>query len=519
MENNENHPIEDTPDVPKHDTQSSKIVQEMEMEKEHLSFMEDFKRRLRKTRTTRWIRFAVVSLLFCGFVVWLGNPWVAIAWLLLLDIYITGYIPWTWWKKEKGPMRSVMAWVDAIVYALVIVYFVFAFIGQNYTIPSSSLEKSLLVGDYLWVSKVVYGPRVPQTPLHFPLAQHTLPIVNTKSYLDKPQLAYHRLPGLRSVERGDIVVFNFPEGDTVLSKFPSEDYYMILESLSKKGVADPRSFVRTHPEQFGELLVRPVDRRENYVKRAIGLPGEWLEIRNDSIFIDGTHMEDPEHVQYNYIIPVNARIPRETWQSLGVRAEDSGTVPVDSTYTGFMFYNVPLTAEAKKQVEQLPQVTGPLVRESQSGLYDLGGIFPHNDPYGWIRTNMSTFWIPKRGVTLHVTLNNLPLYRRCIEVYEGNKVEVKDGRILINGKPGDYYTFKYDYYWMMGDNRDRSLDSRYWGFVPEDHIVGSPMFILVSIDAERSLSEKGKIRWDRVLKDPNPDKTSGTKKGWKSVEE
>ncbi|MDE5552098.1 MAG: signal peptidase I, partial [Muribaculaceae bacterium] len=470
-----------------------------EIEQEHLTFTQDFKRRLQRTRTTRWIRFAVVSILFCLFVVWLGNPWVSIAWLLLLDIYITGYIPWTWWKGRKGPVRTVMAWVDAIIYALVIVYFIFAFIGQNYTIPSSSLEKSLLVGDYLWVSKVVYGPRVPQTPVHFPLAQHTMPVIGTKSYLDKPQLDYHRLPGLRSIERGDIVVFNFPEGDTVLSNFPTEDYYLICERLQQSGIADPKSFVRLHPEKFGEMLVRPVDRRENYVKRTIGLPGEWLEIRNDSIYIDGKLMEDPEHVQYNYIIPVNAPIARETWQKLGVRTEDSGTAPVNAEYTGYQFYNVPLTEATKKQVEKLPQVNGPLIRESESGLYDLGNIFPHGDPYGWKRTNMSAFWIPKRGVTLHVTLNNLPLYGRCIETYEGNKLQVKDGVIYINDKPSEYYTFKYDYYWMMGDNRDRSLDSRYWGFVPEDHIVGSPMFILVSLDAERSLTESGKIRWDRIL--------------------
>ena len=149
--------------------------------------MKSLRQRIKEVKTTRWIRFGIVSLLFFLWVIWMGNPWLSLIWLLLLDIYITAYIPWTWWKKTKGPVKTVMGWVDAIVYALVLVYIIFAFIGQNYKIPSSSLEKSLLVGDYLWVNKTIYGPRVPQTPLHFPLAQHTLPVINTKSYIENPQ--------------------------------------------------------------------------------------------------------------------------------------------------------------------------------------------------------------------------------------------------------------------------------------------------------------------------------------------
>lgn len=157
------------------------------------NFISDLRERLSKVRATRWVRFGIVSAVFFLWVIWMGNPWLLLVWLLLCDIYITQYIPWSWWKKTKEPVRTVCSWVDAIVYALVLVYFIFAFVGQNYKIPSSSLEKSLLVGDYLWVNKTLYGPRVPQTPLHFPLAQHTLPVLNCKSYLDKPQLDYHRL--------------------------------------------------------------------------------------------------------------------------------------------------------------------------------------------------------------------------------------------------------------------------------------------------------------------------------------
>ena len=467
----------------------------------------DFIRRIKEVKSTRWVRFALVSIVFFAWVVWLQNPWVLLAWLLLFDIYITGYIPLTWWKKSKNKsLRAVMGWVDAIVYALVLVYFIFAFIGQNYKIPSSSLEKSLLVGDYLWVNKMVYGPRVPQTPLHFPLAQHTLPILNTKSYIDQPQFEYHRLEGLRDVERNDIVVFNYPCGDTVALKVQNPDYYQIVNSLKAQGVEDPRRYIADRPQEFGEVVWRPVDRRENYVKRCIGLPGERIKIVDDVIYINGKAIENAENVQFNYIVEVNSAIPREQWEEVGVRWEDHGVEPHKSQFDGRMFYDIPLTADAKAIVEKWPQVVAPLRYERE--FYDLSGdysLFPGNDPYGWTRPNMGEIWIPKKGATLRLNEYNLPMYERAIHTYEGNDLEVKDGQIYINGVPTDKYTFKMDYYWMMGDNRDRSADSRYWGFVPEDHVVGTPIWVLISFDEERSLLD-GKIRWDRIFKDANPDK-------------
>lgn len=465
-----------------------------------------FKERISGVKTSRWIRFGIVSLLFFLWVIWMGNPWLFLIWFLLVDIYITSYIPWTWWKNTNGATRVVMGWVDAIVYALILVYIIFAFIGQNYKIPSSSLEKSLLVGDYLWVNKALYGPRVPQTPLHFPLAQHTLPIVNTKSYIENPQLPYHRLPGLRDIRRGDIVVFNYPQGDTVPSKIDAKygDYYQIVYSLKNSGIENPVEYMKSNPEIFGDIIWRPVDRRENYVKRAIGLPGDRLMIRNDSVFINGLPIAEPDHIQFNYIVPVSSKIPSSRWLDLGVRRDDHGAEPITDTFTGLKYYNVPLTYEMKKVVESWPEINGPLVREGRSGMYDLSGVFPLGNNFGWTRPDMGEFWIPKRGVTLHLTEDNLPVYERAIRVYEGNDLEIKDGKIYINGQPTDHYTFKMDYYWMMGDNRDRSADSRYWGFVPEDHIVGSPMFVIVSFDEERDLFD-GKIRWNRILKDANPD--------------
>lgn len=459
---------------------------------------------LRNIKATRWVRFGIVSAVFFLWVILMGNPWLLFIWLILLDIYITGFIPWGWWKKKKGATRTVMAWVDAIVYALVLIYFVFAFVGQQYEIPSSSLEKSLLVGDRLWVNKTIYGARVPQTPLHFPLAQHTMPLINTKSYIENPQLEYHRMPGFRSIKRGDIVVFNYPQGDTVATKIPNPDYYQICHELRREGIEDPLTYMKANSHIFGEIVWRPVDRRENYVKRAIGLPGERLRISGDTVYINGKAIAEPENVQYNYIIPVNGQIPEEKWHDLGVRAEDHGGMPVRNEIAGFSYYDVPLTASMKAELETWPEVIGPLQRESQSGMYDLGGIFPLGAKYGWTRTDMGEFWIPQRGVTLHLTPENYPIYERVIRTYEGNDLEMRDGRIFINGKENEYYTFKMDYYWMMGDNRDRSADSRFWGFVPEDHVVGSPLFIIASFDQERGLFN-GKIRWNRLFANPNPD--------------
>lgn len=471
-------------------------------------FTTDLIGRLKKVRPTRWVRFGAVSLLFFLWVIWMRNAWLLLIWPLLIDIYITQYIPWSWWKKSKNAaVRTVFSWLDAIVYALVLVYFIFAFVGQNYKIPSSSLEKSLLVGDYLWVNKIIYGPRVPQTPIHFPLAQHTLPIIDTKSYLDKPQLEYHRLDGLRKIERGDIVVFNYPNGDTVATKIPNPDYYQICHELKLRGIEDPKAYIEANKGMFGDLVVRPVDRRENYVKRAVGLPGERLRIKGDVIYINGQPIEDAENVQFNYMIPVKTIIPDEKWREIGVREEDHGNAPALIDGIPYKFYDVPLTKAAKAVVETWPEVDGPLVKESETGFYDLGGMFPLGNSYGWTRPDMGEIWIPKKGSTLRLTLHNLPMYERAIRTYEGNDLQVKDGKIYINGEETDHYTFKMDYYWMQGDNRDRSADSRYWGFVPEDHIVGSPIFVIVSLDEEKDLFD-GKIRWDRVLRDANPDKDS-----------
>lgn len=485
-----------------------------------------FKDRLEAVKKTRWIRFGVVSLIFFLWVIWLNNYWVLLVYPVLFDIYITLYVPWNWWKKSTNKtVRGVMSWVDSIVYALILVYFIFAFVGQNYKIPSSSLEKTLLVGDYLWVNKMCYGPRVPQTPLHFPLCQNTFPIINTKSYFDKPQFEYHRLKGFRNIERNDIVVFNFPAGDTISFKVQNPDYYSLCYMMgrrlvggnsqyaegsyeySKQCMALGSSYIKSNPQEFGEVMYRPVDRRENYVKRTIGLPGDYLKIINNIIYINGEPLKEPENVQYNYFVRTDGtQIDDATWDAAGISIADRpAPQQVDLIGNKMLVYPLPLTYKAVDYFKSLKYVVGvdriPAMEELP--------VYPVFKDYGWTRANYAAnltdgIWIPKKGMSLKLSLYNLPIYERIIKNYEGNDLEVRDGKIFINGKESSTYKFKMDYYWMMGDNRDCSADSRYWGFVPEDHIVGTPMFVIISIDGDKGLF-KG-FRTNRIFKDANPDK-------------
>lgn len=472
----------------------------------------NLKERLARVATTRWIRFGIVAAIFIAWVVWLGSWWVLLFLPLLADVYLTQFIPWTWWRRVKSPIvRTVMGWVDAIVYALILVYFIFLFVGQNYQIPSSSLEKTLLVGDYLWVNKMVYGPRVPNTPLHFPLAHHTMPIIGGKSYIETPQWDYHRLKGLRNVERNDIVVFNYPAGDTVALNMQNPDYYTLC-----KIVPGGRAGVWANKAMYGDVIYRPVDRRENYVKRCLGLPGETLKIVNNVVYIDGKPLTDPKNVQFNYYVQTDGRsIPDAVWEEVGVSPDDRAMVASEESLLSALtdgakinpdgsvnpLYDLPLTAEMKQKFEAMPWIQAVV----KAPAHEIVNVYPINHDYGWTRADYGEVWIPAKGKSIKLTLDNLPVYERAIKNYEGNDLAVRDGKIYINGKEADEYTFKMDYYWMMGDNRDNSLDSRYWGFVPEDHIVGQPIFILVSIDKDKPLFQGG-IRWERIFKGANPDK-------------
>lgn len=461
----------------------------------------------------QWIKFGIVLVLYLIFLIWLKS-WLGLVVVpFIFDAYISKKIPWTWWKKSTNKtVLTVMGWVDAIVFALVAVYFVNLYFFQNYVIPSSSLEKSLLVGDYLFVSKMSYGARIPQTPLHMPLTQHTLPVFNCKSYLEWPKWDYKRVAGLGEVQLNDIVVFNFPAGDTVATGNPAEDIYRMSYAIGKQ-LSQPidlvslnleqqrdvydyyyavgRKYIDENPQLYGEVITRPVDRRENYVKRCVGMPGQTLEIKNRIIYLDGKANKEPDNVQYRYLVHTKGMLPEDLCHELGISQED-----LMAYYTEESVYNMPLTEKAKAALLARKDLVISIENVPDD---DAGGLYPDNKLTGWTVDNYGPIWIPKKGATIDLTLDNLPMYERPIKNYEGNSLEVKDGKIYINGQEATKYTFKMDYYWMMGDNRHNSADSRFWGFVPEDHIVGKPIFIWLSLNQDRGWFD-GKIRWNRLFK-------------------
>ena len=470
-----------------------------------------------KPTRAQWIKMGVVMALYLAFLVWIKSWWGLLVVPFIYDAYITKLIPWTWWKEAENPVtRTVMSWVDAIVFALVAVYFVNIYFFQNYTIPSSSLEKSLLVGDYLFVSKMSYGPRKPQTPLSMPLTQHTMPLVGCKSYIEWPQWDYERVPGGR-VRLNDIVVFNYPAGDTVTvnPEYQNMDFYAIaygiggqqymqlhggyplLDSLTRQQQRDffaelyamGRQYIDQNSQMFGGVMSRPVDRRENYVKRCVGLPGQTLQIKDHVVYLDGKPNKEPDNVQYDYFVRLKQDIPDELVRELGISQEDLASL----SETGTM----PLTQRAYERLKTCTDIVDSIAYDSTNSVPD--GLYPLNAWTGWTRDNYGPVWIPAKGESVKLTMDNIAVYERPIRVYEHNDLEVKDGKIFINGKQADSYTFKMDYYWMQGDNRHNSADSRYWGFVPEDHIVGKPILIWLSLDKDRGWFD-GHVRWNRLFR-------------------
>ncbi|WP_428327571.1 signal peptidase I [Mucilaginibacter sp.] len=371
---------------------------------------------------------------------------------------------WKFWSKKKDTPNkkkksATREWADAIVFAVIAATLIRTFFIEAYVIPTPSMERSLLVGDFLFVSKVNYGARTPMTPIAFPFAHHTMPLINTKAYWDGLELPYYRLPGLSEVKKGDVVVFNYP-ADTINN--------------------------------------RPVDKRENYIKRCQGAPGDTLSVVDGQVYVNGKAMPNPpgEQMEYNYSTN-GVDINPQALDDLHITLYEGHQYPAMTKESADVL-------KGYSNVKNLMPVIAPKAKAGADG-----PVFPVKDvshvllngkvpDYKWNEDNYGPIIIPKKGWTVKLDSLTLPIYQRAIQVYENNKLEVSGNDILINGKKTDTYTFKMNYYWMMGDNRHDSEDSRYWGFVPEDHIVGKALFIWMSWDDNASFF--GKIRWSRLFR-------------------
>jgi len=427
-------------------------------------------------------------------------------------------------KKEQHIEKTkAREWIDAIIYAVVAAYIIRAFMFELYKIPTSSMEGTLMVGDYLAVSKTAYGPKFPQTIIAFPFVHHTLPLTKyTKSYVEWIKLPFYRFPGSTSIKRNDAVVFNYPDGDTVIMQRQNESYYGVVRAM-ERAFQNPNEYAYKYYMSEGALCryddlfrkygadyyvgkgrdvvwkeynvnARPVDKRENYIKRCVALPGDKLEIKNAVLFINDQPAYVPENMQLSYLLYNNgAGLNPNIRKKLNINEEDFQSNP------GFDF--ACLSQNQLNQIKTFRNISYIFPLIDSVGKWD-PDVLPYDKRYGWNKDNFGPIVIPKAGTTVSLNDSSFKLYERIICVYENNDVKLSDGKIYINGKETLSYTFQMNYYWMMGDNRHNSLDSRFWGFVPEDHVVGKTAFVWLSLDKFKDWGE-GKIRWRKMFRKIN----------------
>ncbi|MDR0558544.1 MAG: signal peptidase I [Prevotellaceae bacterium] len=440
----------------------------------------------RKSGKKTKIKFGVATLIYILFVLWLQSPVWFIGLFVIYDLYFTKWVKWAFWKKryKKGEKHNVwLDWLDSIIFAIIVASVIRIFFIEAYLIPSSSMEKTLLVGDYLFVSKFAYGPKIPNRPLSVPLVHNQITLFGKtmKSYSDLIKNPYRRLAGLGRVKRNDIVVFNFPNGDTVVLGNPDPK---IIDYHAQKRVIG---------KQFNEWLKinnltlqsRPIDKKDHYVKRCVAIPGDSLEIRHGQLFINGEPAQEFPAQEYNYSVELKEALSPKIISKLNLSNEDRRSG----------YKSLPLTKKSYEELKNISSVTS--ITRNEFVAPDESNYFPFSKNYAWSMDNYGPLWIPKQGATVEINVDNLCLYQRIITAYECNTLEVKDNRIYINGEQTDKYTFKMDYYFMMGDNRHGSYDSRSWGFVPEDHVVGKPLMIWFSSDKDQSFPKS--IRWNRLF--------------------
>lgn len=431
-------------------------------------------------------RLSIFSSLYVIWVLWLGNRWLLFGLIIIADWHLTKFINWRFWRRRNPAGKKykfTTEFFDSLIIAVILAIFIRTFFVEAYTIPTSSMEKTLEVGDYIFVSKLRFGPRLPMTPITIPFTHNVMPFTRNKnSFVTWVTFPYKRLKGMSRIRNFQVVVFNFPEGDTIVENIMDKSYYQML-----------RQYGNPYVKNNYKLLYRPVDKRDNYIKRVIGLPGDTVHIIHGRSFVNNKPEPLSLGSQYNYSIKARGTAADTIiFNKLDVSLYDVNY----NTYNSI--YSLPLTRKSYHTLLDSGYFKAIVRYENSDPFSSNSQIFPFDKRYYWTEDNFGPIVIPKKDVTVTLSTENLPLYRRIISVYEKNTLSIENDSIFINGKYSDSYTFKMNYYFMLGDNRHNSNDSRYWGFVPEDHIIGKATMVWLSIDKNKRLFHN--IRWNKMFK-------------------
>lgn len=434
-----------------------------------------------KGKYWRYLGFTLSVLTWSLLVIWINLWFLLIFNLVLLDIFLTRKIDWTL-RKYSLPkvLQSVLEWMAVIFMAILMSLTIKVLFVEAYKIPTPSMEETLLAGDFIFVSKLAYGPRLPSTPLNIPFYHNKLPS-GKKSYSEKLKMPYKRLRGISKVKRDDIIVFNFPEGDTMVVQYPGQNYYSLV-----------RQYGRDYILSEFDIITHPVDKRENYIKRCIGLPGDTVSIIDGEITVNSSVRSRLPGRKFKYYVTTTGDpLPDYLLDSLKILKSSVTYNQANSLHVLYLEEKNLESLKSYSQVRSIKRYSEPMLS------FQNQEIFPHSPDYCWTGDNFGPLKIPAKGETVSLNRDNLPLYARIIDVYEQNELEVNESGIQINGEQNSSYTFKMDYYFVMGDNHHNSADSRNWGFVPEDHLLGKAVAVWFSIEPDSSIIDG--LRKERIF--------------------